>query len=96
MESELRASKNTFITNDAFPTIADFALYPWIKIYFWAGVKIDGLEYLKKWMKTMADLPCVQKGINVPPKPKNVNEAKLTKQGKKLTIIGKEDAVSKL
>merc|ERR1712154_603228 len=44
MERELAGSKHRFMTNDHFPTIADFALYPWLKIHFWAGVKIDGLD----------------------------------------------------
>ena len=93
IENELKASKNAFITNNEFPTIADFALYPWIKIYFWAGVKIDGLKYLKKWMKTMSELPYVKRGLNVPPKPKYLkSEAKLTQQGGRLTIIGGDDA----
>ena len=89
MERELEATKYRYITNDHFPTIADFALYPWIKIHFWAGVKIDGLDHLKKWMDTMAKLPYVRKGINMPPKPKTTkSEAEMTKKGGRMTIVG--------
>lgn len=92
IENELKSTQNAYITNNEFPTIADFALYPWIKIYFWAGVKIDGLKHLKKWMKRMAELPYVKKGVNVPPKPKNLkSEAKITQQEGRLTIIGGDD-----
>ena len=88
MERELKLTNNKYITNNYFPTIADFALYPWIKIYFWAGVKIDGLPYLQKWMKHIKELSYVQKGLHVPQKPPKVNEAKATIQGGRATIVG--------
>lgn len=89
MERNLETTKYKYITNDHFPTIADFALFPWIKIHFWAGVKIEGLNYLKKWMSAMAELPYVQRGIKVPPKVNgSKSEAEITKAGGRKTIIG--------
>jgi len=48
-------------------SIADIATWPWVRIHDWAGVSIDGLPHLQKWMAAMADRPACQRGILVPP-----------------------------
>ena len=45
--------------------IADIATYPWVRIHDWAGVAIDGLEHLQRWMDAIAVRPAVQRGLQV-------------------------------
>jgi GST-like protein len=47
-------------------SIADFAAYPWVRAYRWAGVVIDDLEYLQRWMRVLRARPAVQRGLDVP------------------------------
>ena len=49
-------------------SIADIATYPWVKIHDWAGVSVDGLEHLQRWMTTVGGRPAVQRGLLVPPR----------------------------
>eukprot|EP01124_Arcella_intermedia_P003406 TRINITY_DN11874_c0_g1_i1.p1 TRINITY_DN11874_c0_g1~~TRINITY_DN11874_c0_g1_i1.p1 ORF type:complete len:245 (+),score=40.09 TRINITY_DN11874_c0_g1_i1:17-751(+) len=61
-----------------FVSIADFSLYPWVKVHFWAGVSIDDLPNLKNWLQRMGQREGVKKGMNIPPKPNGIQEAQLT------------------
>ena len=47
-------------------SIADFATYPWVRSYRWAGVSIDGLTHLQRWLRVMRARPGVQRGLDVP------------------------------
>lgn len=47
-------------------SIADIANWSWVSLYFWAGVSIDGLPHLQRWMKLVGDRPAVQRGIVIP------------------------------
>ena len=47
-------------------SIADIATYPWVRIHDWAGVAVDGLEHLQRWMAALAARPAVQRGLLVP------------------------------
>jgi GST-like protein len=49
-------------------SIADIATYPWVKIHDWAGVSVEGLEHLQRWMATVGGRPAVQRGLLVPPR----------------------------
>lgn len=57
--------------------IADIATYPWVRIHDWAGVAIDGLEHLQRWMDAIAVRPAVQRGLRVPARAQD--DAKLVK-----------------
>ncbi|TXI32536.1 MAG: glutathione S-transferase [Aquipseudomonas alcaligenes] len=57
--------------------IADIATFPWVRIHDWAGVAIDGLEHLQRWMDAIAVRPAVQRGLQVPVRPQD--DAKLVK-----------------
>jgi glutathione S-transferase len=48
-------------------SIADIANWSWVRGYEWAGVNIDGLDHLKRWMDTIGARPAVQRGRAVPP-----------------------------
>jgi GSH-dependent disulfide-bond oxidoreductase len=49
-------------------SIADIATYPWVKIYDWSGVSIDGLPHLTRWLAANAARPAVAKGLTIPPR----------------------------
>jgi len=49
-------------------SIADIATWPWVRSHDWAGVSVEGLPHLQKWMAAMADRPACQRGILVPPR----------------------------
>ncbi|MDD0843667.1 glutathione S-transferase family protein [Pseudomonas sp. Gutcm_11s] len=58
-------------------SIADIATYPWVRIHDWAGVSVDGLEHLQRWMAALSVRPAVQRGLEVPVRPQD--DAKLVK-----------------
>ncbi|NLC99553.1 MAG: glutathione S-transferase [Gammaproteobacteria bacterium] len=47
-------------------SIADIATYPWVALHDWAGVSVDELPALQRWMQALAARPAVQKGLQVP------------------------------
>jgi glutathione S-transferase len=47
-------------------SIADIATFPWVRIYFWAGVEIDDMPHLKRWMEAVRARPAVDRGLHVP------------------------------
>ena len=47
-------------------SIADIATWPWIKIYFWAGIDISNLDHLCRWMDQMDRRRACKAGILVP------------------------------
>ena len=47
-------------------SIADIATYPWLALHDWAGVSVEGLPALQRWMQAIAARPAVQKGLQVP------------------------------
>jgi GST-like protein len=47
-------------------SIADIATWPWVRVHDWAGVSVDGLPHLQRWMKAIAERPAVKRGVDVP------------------------------
>ena len=47
-------------------SIADISTWPWIRIYFWAGINITNLSNLSRWMKQMENRPACKAGILIP------------------------------
>ena len=47
-------------------SIADFAVFPWVRAYKWAGLTLDELPHLRRWLTGMFERPGVQRGIMVP------------------------------
>ena len=47
-------------------SIADIATWPWIKIYFWAGIDIANLDNLSRWMDQMEKRKACKVGILIP------------------------------
>lgn len=49
-------------------TIADMATFPWVNGYSWAGLNIDHLPNVKRWLDVMNARPAVAKGLTIPPR----------------------------
>ena len=47
-------------------TIADIANWCWVTVHDWAGVSVDGLDHLQRWMAAIEARPAVQRGIQIP------------------------------
>ncbi len=47
-------------------SIADIANYPWPALHEWAGISVEGLDNLQRWMQTIQARDAVQAGLAVP------------------------------
>jgi GSH-dependent disulfide-bond oxidoreductase len=63
---ETRLGQAEFLGGDY--SIADIATWPWVRIHDWAGVSVEGLPNLARWMKAIEARPAVQRGVAVPPR----------------------------
>ena len=68
--------KTPYLAGDEY-TIADIATWPWVRIYEWSGVDIEGLTHLQRWLDEIAKRPAVQKGIMTPPPSDMSDEEKI-------------------
>lgn len=50
-------------------SIADFATYPWVHGHAWAGLSLEGLTHLQRWLAALGARPGVQRGMSVPTPP---------------------------
>jgi GST-like protein len=46
-------------------SIADFAVYPWVRAHKWARVPVDGLDRVRAWLRRMRGRPGVDSGLAV-------------------------------
>ena len=77
---------NEYLADDF--SIADIATWPWVRRHLWAGVKIEKLFNLRRWMDNLENRPAFQKGIEVPYKmdQSKFSAEKVIKMGEKLLI----------
>lgn len=61
-------------------SIADIATFPWVRIHDWAGVSVEGLDNLLRWMDQLAARPAVQRGLQVPGRSKDEDNLVKTAQ----------------
>ena len=47
-------------------SIADIAHWSWVSLHAWAGVAIDDLTHLQRWVEAIRARPAVQRGIAIP------------------------------
>ena len=47
-------------------SIADIAIWCWVRIYPWPKVPGDDLVHMQRWLKAIAARPAVQRGVAVP------------------------------
>lgn len=55
-------------------SVADIANWAWVRTYKWSGVRIDGLDHLRRWMDQMKERPACQRGVEVPFKVPSLTE----------------------
>lgn len=77
-----RLKDNEYLAGDY--SIADIATYPWIHVHDWAGINIDDLHNLKRWIEVVGERPAVKRGMDVPRKP--VMDEKAAERGAQLLI----------
>ena len=58
-------------------SIADIATWPWINRHVWAGISINELSHLVRWMQILSEREAFKKGVNVP---FNLNSNKLNEK----------------
>lgn len=61
---DTRLKDHEFLAGDY--SIADIAHWSWVRIYQWAGVSLDELPHLKRWLDQLEARPALQKGASVP------------------------------
>lgn len=61
---DTRLKESEFLAGDY--SIADIATWPWVRVHDWAGVSVDGLPHLQRWLEAIAQRPAVQRGLDVP------------------------------
>ncbi len=59
-----RLADHGFLAGDY--SIADMACWPWVMQHDWAGVPIDDLPHLQRWLAEIGDRPAVKRGFDVP------------------------------
>ncbi len=65
---DTRLEDRTCLAGDL--SIADIAHWPWVIAHSYAGVSIDDLPNLRRWMDTLTSRPAFQRGVNIPPRAK--------------------------
>ena len=59
-----RLAENEWLADDF--SIADIANWTWCRIHNWAGVAVDDLPELQRWMAAIERRPACAKGVRVP------------------------------
>ena len=78
---DVRLAEHEWLAGDF--SIADIANWSWLRSHRWARVSTEGLEHLERWMTAMAARPGCQRGVEVPPRPRNAERA--TDLGRSIT-----------
>lgn len=61
---ERQLTDNEFLVDDY--SIADIASFPWVRRHEWAGVPVDDLPNLERWLAAIEARPAVQRGLDIP------------------------------
>ena len=65
-------------------SIADIATWPWVSIHEWAGVSVDGLANVQRWLAAVGARPAVQRGRDVPKQDRELSDEDRAKAAAKL------------
>ncbi len=57
-------AKHPYLAGDY--SIADIATVPWVRAHEWAGVSLDGLAGLQRWLGEVSARPAVDRGLQIP------------------------------
>lgn len=61
---ESRLTESEYLAGDY--SIADIATWAWVRIHDWAGVSLEGLPQVQRWLAAIEQRPAVQRGLAVP------------------------------
>jgi GST-like protein len=61
---DTQLAKHEWLAGDY--SLADIANYAWVRIHGWAGVEIDDLPNVRRWVDAITARPAVQRGLAVP------------------------------
>jgi GST-like protein len=61
---DTRLGQHEYLADDY--SIADIANFTWARIHEWAGISVEGLDHLQRWLANIEDRPAVQRGLLVP------------------------------
>jgi GSH-dependent disulfide-bond oxidoreductase len=61
---DTRLKDHEYLVDDF--SIADIAHWSWVRIHAWAGVEVNDLPNLQRWMDTMAAKPACRRGVEIP------------------------------
>jgi glutathione S-transferase len=67
-------------------SIADIAAWPWVSLHGWAGVALDDLPNLERWLRAVGERPAVQRGRAVPQVDRPPDPEALARAGEKLLV----------
>jgi len=82
---DYRLADHEYLAGDY--SIADIATWPWVTLHGWAGVDIDDLPNLERWIERVGERPAVVKGRGIPEMIKLENkEEELARQGAKILV----------
>jgi GST-like protein len=65
-------------------SIADIATWPWVSIHEWAGVSVDGLANVERWLAAVGGRPAVKRGRDVPKQDLPISDEDRAKAAAKL------------
>jgi GST-like protein len=82
---ERRLGEVAYLAGDY--SIADMAMWPWVRGYAWSGLTIDGLPNLKRWLDVVAARPAVQRGCAVPVPPQAPRDEKEAIEGARKFLV---------
>lgn len=61
---ESRLKDHEYLAGDY--SIADIANWAWVRSHDWAGVSLEGLPGVQRWLASIEHRPAVQRGLDVP------------------------------
>ena len=61
---DTRLEHHAYLAGDF--SIADIAHWSWARIHNWAGVAIDDMPHLKRWLDELEARPALNKGARIP------------------------------
>ncbi|HVH17022.1 MAG TPA: glutathione binding-like protein, partial [Myxococcota bacterium] len=84
---DTRLGESEYLAGDY--SIADMATWPWVTLHGWAGVSIDEMKNLRRWLDAVGARPAVQRGRAVPEMPKAPTEEvqkRIAEEGRKILV----------
>lgn len=61
---DTRLQESEYLAGDY--SIADIATWAWVRAYDWAGVSVEGLTQLQRWLAAIEQRPAAQRGLKIP------------------------------